>query len=188
MSYREQHGPVLLQAGGLNPGALLLCIGSAAVRNLWRKSIFIQVLQAGEAGVSFQQDGTPFSFWAPPAAVADAATPQPVSRQGQRPLQSTRQSSITVRLTALHTAVQLAELLDALVDQCRGGFLVSDGHAAAEQDLKLLGEDRRRHWSAGRRGGGGGGRRGDGGEARLGQVAASTHGFARGEAGVVIPR
>lgn len=177
MSYREQHGPVLLQAGGLDPGTLLLGISRGAERNLWRKSIFIQVLQTGEAG-----DRTPLRFWTRRAAVTDATTPESVRRQCQRPLQATHQS---IRLSARARAVQLAELLDALVDQGGGGFLVSDRDAAAEQNLKLLGECRRRDGSVGRRGAG---CRGDSGEARLGRVAASTCGFPRGDTSVVIPR
>lgn len=110
-SYREQHGPVLLQAGGLDPGTLLLGISRAAERNLRRKSVFIQVLQTGEAG-----DRTPLRFWTRRAAVTDATTPESVRRQCQRPLQATHQSSVTIRLSARPRAVQLAELLDALVD------------------------------------------------------------------------
>lgn len=79
--------------------------------------------------------------------------------------------------------MQLAKLLNALINEGRGGFLVSDTHAAAKQHLKLLGKGGWRHSNRGRHAGC---RCGQRRKTCFGGIRASTGGFAGKDGDVII--
>ena len=81
-NYREQHGPVLLQAGGPYSSGVGVWVSSVGVRHLWRESVLIQGLQTGKAGVSFKQDRTLPCGWAPCSTITSVTTRESIGLKG----------------------------------------------------------------------------------------------------------
>lgn len=152
-NYRKQHGPVLLQAGGLHSSRLGLCISVIGERDLWWESILIQGLKTWKAGVSFKQDRTLSNGWAPCRTIANGTTSEFSRWQGWSSPRPIHQSPTICPFISCPWAVQLAKLLDALINQSRRRILVSDTGTTTKQHLELFGKGCRRHSDRGCHGG-----------------------------------